>query len=371
MSERFSGYVEITDATGEVRIHLSGEAATMFLGGGGADSQIVLHPAATPQGDQGTRGLATVVIDGRTADIRVGGNGLDADLRLHPGKATSGFGRTRDATIHLGARHANVRLGGHQEDGDLGLFVGGAEVADLDDLASASVHLDGGGARLRAGGNGANGDLQLVRSAFSGEATEQAENAEIHLDAARGRARLGGPGTTGRVALYAAGVRPDTLDDDDAATILLDGGAGDIRLGNADVAEEFDLADGVLAPPGTVVVLDDHGRVAPCSAAASSRVVGVVSGAGGYRPGIVLDSRGGGPSTARSRVGVAMVGKVGCLVDATAAALGVGDLLVTSPRSGHAMPLNPVDAQPGTILGKALGRLDRGTGLVDVLVALQ
>jgi hypothetical protein len=54
-----------------------------------------------------------------------------------------------------------------------------------------------------------------------------------------------------------------------------------------------------------------------------------------------------------------------------------GDLLTTSSTPGHAMKATPVDIggveiyRPGTIIGKALGPLEAGTGVIKVLVTLQ
>ena len=61
----------------------------------------------------------------------------------------------------------------------------------------------------------------------------------------------------------------------------------DIVLG--DVAEGFDTQHSEFIEPGTVVVLDQHGLVRPGDAAYDKKVAGVVSGAGNYRPAIVLD----------------------------------------------------------------------------------
>ena len=66
---------------------------------------------------------------------------------------------------------------------------------------------------------------------------------------------------------------------------------------------------------------------------------------------------------------VAMSGIVRCKVDATYAAISVGDLLTTSPTPGHAMKAEA--ATPGTILGKALESMDDGTGSIRVLVMLR
>ena len=64
-------------------------------------------------------------------------------------------------------------------------------------------------------------------------------------------------------------------------------------------------------------------------------------------------------------------------VDATRAPIKVGDLLVTSGVEGAAMKSIPVDLggtqihRPGTIIGKALEPLEKGTGEILVLLSLQ
>ena len=116
-----------------------------------------------------------------------------------------------------------------------------------------------------------------------------------------------------------------------------------------------------------VMVLTEDGRVAPSTAAYDTRVVGVASGAGSYRPGIVLDRR----ETGLKRIAVALVGKVFCLVDATRAPVRVGDLLTTAGRKGHAMRASDPQASFGAVLGKALAPVASGCGLIPVLVCLR
>ncbi|MET0195716.1 MAG: hypothetical protein ABW364_00670 [Rhodococcus fascians] len=151
-------------------------------------------------------------------------------------------------------------------------------------------------------------------------------------------------------------------------SIHLDGGSGDIVLKNADCAEEFDCSDRDATPPGSVVVLNEDGWVGVCERAYDPRVVGVVSGAGGYRPAIVLGAGGTGSS---SRVRVALTGRVACRVDATQRPVHVGDLLTTSSRPGHAMTAQDGSRAVGSIIGKAMGSLPDGAGLVPMLVMLR
>ncbi|HZV77205.1 MAG TPA: hypothetical protein VFF63_05575 [Candidatus Babeliales bacterium] len=142
---------------------------------------------------------------------------------------------------------------------------------------------------------------------------------------------------------------------------------GDVVLTGSDCAERFDTAEAREIEPGTVVVISDDGTLRESSQAYDKRVAGVVSGAGSYKPAIVLDRH----ASDDSRASVGLVGKVYCKADAQYGAISVGDLLTTSPTTGHAMKAaDPVRAF-GAVIGKALAALDRDRGLVPILIALQ
>lgn len=142
---------------------------------------------------------------------------------------------------------------------------------------------------------------------------------------------------------------------------------GDILLTGADCAEQFDINDSQLPAPGTVVSIDADGSLRESCEAYDKKVAGVVSGAGDYKHGILLDRR----PTTENRVAVALVGKVYCKVDADYSAIQVGDLLTTSPTPGHAMRATESAKAFGATIGKALKPLAFGKGLVPILVALQ
>jgi hypothetical protein len=141
---------------------------------------------------------------------------------------------------------------------------------------------------------------------------------------------------------------------------------GDVQLQSGDCAEDFDVAvdEGV---PGTVMVLGENGKVAPCTQAYDRRVAGVVSGAGDLKPGILLGRR----SEYRPKATIALVGTVYCKVDARERAIEVGDLLTTSAVEGHAMKALDRDRAFGAVIGKAMRALLTGQGLIPVLIALQ
>lgn len=141
----------------------------------------------------------------------------------------------------------------------------------------------------------------------------------------------------------------------------------DIFLSNADCAEDFDLARTGAIEPGTVMVIDQDGALLESEHAYDKKVAGIVSGAGDFRPAIVLDRQ----QSQVQRVPIAMVGKVYCKADATYGSIDVGDLLTTSPTPGHAMRAGDPMKAFGAVIGKALRPLSGGTGLIPVLVALQ
>jgi hypothetical protein len=142
------------------------------------------------------------------------------------------------------------------------------------------------------------------------------------------------------------------------------GSFGDIIL--SDCAEHFEVADAGIEP-GTVMVIEDVGNLRPCDQPYDKRAAGVVSGAGHFRPGLLLGQT--------PRLGtcspVALVGKVYCKVDAELSPIEIGDLLTTSSISGHAMKATDPGKAFGAVIGKALGRLEAGQGLLPILVALQ
>src|SRR6185369_2845887 len=140
---------------------------------------------------------------------------------------------------------------------------------------------------------------------------------------------------------------------------------GDVQLTGADLAEQFGMI-GPVAEPGSVVVLVGNDQVCVSEEPYDRRVGGIVSGAGNYRPGIVLDRQ---PDA--NRCALALSGKVWCKVDADFSPVEVGDMLTTSSTPGHAMRASDPARAFGAVIGKALGSLKSGRALVPVLVALQ
>jgi hypothetical protein len=139
--------------------------------------------------------------------------------------------------------------------------------------------------------------------------------------------------------------------------------------GGTDIAERFSSASEQQIESGTVVMVDEAhpGQIIPSGAAYARTVVGIVSGAGGVEPGLILHQSGmmEGPHV------VAIAGRVYVKATAANGAIKPGDLLTTANLPGHAMKATDRDAAFGAVIGKALTGLDSGTGLVLVLVNLQ
>jgi len=147
---------------------------------------------------------------------------------------------------------------------------------------------------------------------------------------------------------------------------------GTITGGNI-VAKYQDVAEWVPSseqlPTGTVVVLDStkSNQVISSTQAYDTRVAGVIS----EQPGIALGESGAG------KVLVATTGRVLVEVDASKSPIRIGDLLVTSDVPGVAMKSEPVNLggvqlhRPGTLIGKALEPLEKGSGRILVLLSLQ
>ena len=137
--------------------------------------------------------------------------------------------------------------------------------------------------------------------------------------------------------------------------------------GGSDLAEPFETAAPV--EPGTVMVIDpEHaGALRASSEPYDARVAGVVSGAGDIQAGLSLRQEG----VTEGETPVALTGRVYVRCSAENGPVSPGDLLTTATTPGHAMRASDRERSFGAVLGKAMGHLDEGTGLVLMLVNLQ
>jgi len=140
--------------------------------------------------------------------------------------------------------------------------------------------------------------------------------------------------------------------------------------GGADLSEAFDVSTGEQILPGMVVSIDPArpGGLRVARQEYDRTVAGVVSGAGGVQPGMVMGQRG---TLAAGDHPIALSGRVYVLADTSAGSIRPGDFLTTSSVPGHAMRVDDPLRAMGSVLGKAMTGLDEGRGLVLVLMALQ
>ena len=119
--------------------------------------------------------------------------------------------------------------------------------------------------------------------------------------------------------------------------------------------------------PGDVLVLtsDDNSDIQKSADPYSTMVAGIYA----TKPGVVGLRE--AVSKSPDNIPMAMVGVVPTKVTAENGPIHKGDLLVTSSRKGYAMKGTDRGKMLGAVLGKAMGSLDSGTGVIEVLVTLQ
>jgi len=103
------------------------------------------------------------------------------------------------------------------------------------------------------------------------------------------------------------------------------------------------------------------------STAYSTRVAGIYS----TQPGFLGQRWPADDPRLHEEIPMAVVGIVPCRVSAENGSIRRGDLLVSANEPGHAMKGTDRLKMIGAVIGKALGQIDSGTGMVDVLVTLQ
>jgi hypothetical protein len=309
------------------------------------------------------RGLYARSGDGAQPDIILGANnstnaGDDGRISSHPSY--------NDSDIYLTSNDAVVvELDNDASGGDADFIVqnmNDSTIFNIDESGEMSLFTPGGIEYFQTNEDTTEGGGEIVLRNETGGTAMWVEASEGGTDGAQ-------------LALYnAAG----------AATILLDaefGAGGDGRIttevlqitGGSDLSEQFEVQAGMSGQQpqaGYVVAIDvdNPGELVISSRAYDRTVAGVVSGAGGVKPGMLMGQVG---TAADGRYPVALTGRVYVWVDASYGAVQPGDLLTTSNTPGHAMVVTDHDQAQGAILGKAMTSLPEGRGLVLVLVTLQ
>jgi len=137
-----------------------------------------------------------------------------------------------------------------------------------------------------------------------------------------------------------------------------------------DYAESVDVGgDRTRYEPGDVLVIDpkDEGKFLKSAQPYSTFVTGIYS----TKPGLVGRRQLTDKSHMKEEVPMAMTGIVPTKVTAENGPIGPGDLLVSSSRLGYAMKGTDRGQMLGAVIGKALGHLNSGDGVIEVVVTLQ
>jgi hypothetical protein len=140
--------------------------------------------------------------------------------------------------------------------------------------------------------------------------------------------------------------------------------------GGADLSENFEVITSEIAPvPGLVVSIDpaNAGKLRVASTSYDKTVAGIISGANGVNPGMMMGQSG---SIADGDYPIALTGRVYVNASNEAGEIVPGDLLTTSSRPGYAMKVSDYAKAQGAIIGKAMTSIDEN-GYVLVLVNLQ
>ena len=280
-------------------------------------------------------------------NVQIGGNG--GNLLLNPsGGGNVGIGTTSpDSNLSVSA--ATTAVTSIQSTGTIG---GTRSILQLINPASSANGWDFGY------------NLDLSSQNFTvRELTNGATSTRLTIQKTTGNLGIGTPSPGSKLEVAGNIGVTGTGNITAAGTIT----GGNIVAKYQDVAEWVPSSEQVSA--GTVVVLDTTktNQVISSTVSYDTLVAGVVSD----RPGITLGEIGAG------KVLVATTGRVLVKVDASRGPIHIGDLLVTSNVPGLAMKSVPISIggaqihRPGTLIGKALESLEKGSGKILVLLSLQ
>lgn len=145
----------------------------------------------------------------------------------------------------------------------------------------------------------------------------------------------------------------------------------EIELNGSDFAEKFEISpsENTEIQAGYVVSIDpdNAGQLKIADESYDKRVVGIISGAKGINPGMIMGQEG---TIADGDYPVALSGRVYVSTTDVNGTIEPGDMLTTSEMPGHAMKAKTKKNSYGSIIGKALTAPDQN-GYVLVLVNLQ
>ncbi len=156
-------------------------------------------------------------------------------------------------------------------------------------------------------------------------------------------------------------------------------GTGDSRIitdeiaikGGSDLAELFDITDEREdKQAGMLVSLDpdNPGKLMLSKEAYDRKIAGVISGANGVKPGILMGQEN---SIAHGDELVTLSGRTYVKANTSNGAINVGDFITSSKVSGQAMRATKRRKLRGAVIGKSMTTLEEGEGFILVLINLQ
>jgi hypothetical protein len=352
-------YLAASSSAGDLRLSSTNAQLRTQLHGGSDGSYLNLYAADGSSGlylDGDTSGGGSVSVRNTNSSSRV----------ALVGQGSNGGG---SVTVYAGDGSTTI-----QAQGDDGAGAGILKINN--NISQNRVTLSGEG--TGTGGEITLGDADGTSTLELQAAETSTTGASLKLRNAAGslRAELDGDYFSG-ASLYLYGSNNN-------ANIILDSNSsGEGRItcdvlqinGGSDLSEKFNINPAPVAAarepePGQLVCIDPArpGQLVTSSQPYDRTVAGVISGAGGVKPGMLMGQAG---TAADGRQPVALTGRVYCWVDADHGAITPGDLLTTSATPGHAMKVADHARAQGAIIGKAMSALPKGKGLVLVLVSLQ
>lgn len=140
--------------------------------------------------------------------------------------------------------------------------------------------------------------------------------------------------------------------------------------GGSDLAELFDITSSAGVAPGMIVALDPSapGKLKLSDRSYDKKVVGVISGANGIKPGILM---GQDETIATGSDLITLSGRTYIKANLQGGTIEVGDFITTSDVPGVGMRAKNKKKSRGAIIGKAMTSLSDQEGFVLVLVNLQ